>query len=85
MADSPLCGRGRPTDSILAAIRTIGIARVRDSALWCALMRIGDTQRGLDPVIFQEHSLGCAILSRKLARSTGFRKSGQGLSPRIAA
>lgn len=52
MANSPLCGRGRSTDSIRAAIRTIGIARVGDSALWCTLMRIGETQRGLDPVIF---------------------------------
>ena len=72
MANSPLFGRGKPTNSIRAAIRTIGIARVRDIALSCTLMRIGDTQRGLDPVIFWEHSLGCAILSRKLARSAGF-------------
>ena len=26
----------------------------------------------MDPVVFWEHSLGCAIVSRKLARAVGF-------------
>ena len=72
VANSPLIGRGRPADSIRGAIRTLGIARTRDIAVSCTIMRIGTSQRVLDPVIFWEHSLGCAILSRKLARSVGF-------------
>lgn len=36
------------------------------------MMRIGGSQGAIDPIIFWEHSLGCAILSRKLARSVGF-------------
>jgi putative nucleotidyltransferase with HDIG domain len=72
MANSALFSRGKPIDSIRGAIRTLGIAHTRDVAISCTLMRIGTAQRGLDPIIFWEHSLGCAILSRKLARSVGF-------------
>jgi putative nucleotidyltransferase with HDIG domain len=72
MANSALFGRRQPIDSIRGAIRTLGIAHTRDIAVSCTLMRIGASQRTLDPVVFWEHSLGCAILSRKLARSVGF-------------
>jgi len=72
MANSALFGRRQPIDSIRGAIRTLGIAHTHDIAISCTLMRIGSSQRTLDPVIFWEHSLGCAILSRKLARSVGF-------------
>ena len=72
MANSPLYSRGQPADSVLGAIRTLGITRIRGMAVSCTIMRIGSSQRGLDPAIFWEHSLGCAILSRKLARSVGF-------------
>jgi putative nucleotidyltransferase with HDIG domain len=72
MANSALFGRGIPTDSLRGAVRTLGIAHTRDIAISCSMMRIGAAQKILDPVVFWEHSLGCAILSRKLARSVGF-------------
>lgn len=72
MANSALFGGRQPVESVRGAIRTLGIARTHDMAVSCSLMRIGAAQRALDPVIFWEHSLGCAILSRKLARSVGF-------------
>ncbi len=72
MANSPLFGRGAVTSSLRAAVRTLGIARTRDIAVSCSMMRIGSAQKVLDPAVFWEHSLGCAILSRKLARCVGF-------------
>jgi putative nucleotidyltransferase with HDIG domain len=77
MANSPLFSLGRPTDSIRAAVRTLGIARTRDIAVSCTIMHIGAWQHAFDPAIFWEHSLGVAMLSRKLARSMGFENPDQ--------
>ena len=73
MANSALYSRGPGTDSIRGAVRTLGIARTRDIAVSCGLMRVmpGASQT-LDPVVFWKHSLACAIIARKLARSVGF-------------
>jgi putative nucleotidyltransferase with HDIG domain len=74
MANSALYSRGPGTDSLRGAVRTLGITRTRDIAVSCGLMRIAhSSSRGaLDPLIFWQHSLACAIVSRKLARSVGF-------------
>ena len=72
MANSPLFGRGTATASMRGAVRTLGIAHTRDIAATSSMMRIGSAQRASDPLVFWEHSLGCAILSRKLARCVGF-------------
>jgi HD-like signal output (HDOD) protein len=72
MANSALFSRGS-TDSLRGAVRMLGIARTRDIAISCGLMRIVPTSKGLlDPLVFWQHSLACAIVSRKLARSVGF-------------
>jgi putative nucleotidyltransferase with HDIG domain len=72
MANSPLFGRGTPTVTMRGAVRTLGIAHTRDIAVTSSMMRMGSAQRAVDPLVFWEHSLGCAILSRKLARCVGF-------------
>jgi putative nucleotidyltransferase with HDIG domain len=73
MANSPLFSRGLATDSLRGAVRTLGTARTRDIAVSCGLMRIAPSSAGgFDPLIFWQHSLACAIISRKLARSVGF-------------
>lgn len=72
VANSALYSRGKTTSSLLGAVRTLGIAQTRDIAIAASMMRIGSAQHVLDPVVFWEHSLGCAIISRKLARSVGF-------------
>ncbi len=72
LANSPLFGRGSRTDSVRGAVRTIGITHIRDIAVSTMMMQIGSAQKGLDFVVFWEHSLGCAIVSRKLARAVGF-------------
>lgn len=72
LANSPLFGRGTRTDSVRGAVRTLGIANIRDIAFSTMMMQISGAQRGMDPVVFWEHSLGCAIVGRKLARAVGF-------------
>jgi putative nucleotidyltransferase with HDIG domain len=71
-ANSALYGRSKPTDSLRGAVRTLGIAHTREIAVSATMMRIGAAQRAIDPLVFWEHSLGTAIVSRKLARSVGF-------------
>lgn len=72
LANSPLMGRGTRTDSVRGAVRTLGISHIRDIAFSTMMMQVSGAQKGMDPVIFWEHSLGCAIVSRKLARAVGF-------------
>lgn len=72
LANSPLLGRGTPTDSVKGAIRTLGISHIREIAVSTMMMQLGGSQKGMDPTVFWEHSLACAILSRKLARAVGF-------------
>jgi putative nucleotidyltransferase with HDIG domain len=73
MANSPLFSRGPGPDSLRGAVRTLGTARTRDIAVSCGMMRIVPSSTGaFDPLIFWQHSLACAIISRKLARSVGF-------------
>jgi putative nucleotidyltransferase with HDIG domain len=73
MANSPLYSRGPALDSLRAAVRTVGIARIRDISLSCGLLRMApESAKILDPQIFWQHSMACAIISRKLARSVGF-------------
>ena len=73
MANSALFSRGPGADSLRGAVRMLGIARTRDIAVSCGLMRIVPTSKSaLDPLVFWQHSLACAIVSRKLARAVGF-------------
>jgi putative nucleotidyltransferase with HDIG domain len=72
LANSPLFGLKIPTDSLRGAVRTLGIAHTREVTLSCSMMRIGASHNHSDFYVFWEHSLSCAIISRKLARSVGF-------------
>lgn len=72
MANSPLFGRSAPTVSVKGAVRALGISNIRNLAVSGSMMQIGSAQTVTDPMVFWEHSLGCAIVSRKLARSVGF-------------
>ena len=68
MANSALYRRGRAMDSLRGAVRTLGIAHIRDIAISCGLLKVVSASRKvLDPIIFWQHSL-----ARKLARSVGF-------------
>jgi HD-like signal output (HDOD) protein len=69
MANSPLFGRWQKTDSLRGAVLSLGFHHVSDIAMSCSIMNMLPSDKtGLDPVVFWEHSLGCALLSRRLAR-----------------
>jgi putative nucleotidyltransferase with HDIG domain len=75
MANSPLFGRWHDIDSVRGAIVALGVSRVRDIAMSCCLMRMVPLHggSGLDPCAFWEHSLGVALVSRRIARRISFR------------
>jgi HD-like signal output (HDOD) protein len=72
MANSPLFGR-RKTETVLSAILALGLKRVQAILIGCCLNRIVPVGRwAFDPVTFWRHSLGCALVSRKMAGMIGY-------------
>jgi HD-like signal output (HDOD) protein len=69
MANSPLFGRWQKVESLRAAVVSLGFRHVSDIAMSCGVLNLlpGDTT-SVDPVVFWEHSLGCALVCRHLAR-----------------
>jgi putative nucleotidyltransferase with HDIG domain len=73
MANSPLFGHIGQVDSVRAAVMALGLKRMRAIATTCCVMRLVPSQAArFDPRIFWEHSLGCALVARKLARRVGY-------------
>src|SRR5581483_1550305 len=74
MANSALFGGRQKIDSIQGAVMALGLQRMRDITVSCCMFNILPARPGqtLDPVVFWEHSLGCALVSRRLARKIGF-------------
>jgi HD-like signal output (HDOD) protein len=69
MANSPLFGRWQKVESLRAAVVSLGLHRVGDIAMSCSVLNLlPKGKAGMDPVFFWEHSLGCALVSRHLAR-----------------
>lgn len=78
MANSPLFGRWQKVDSLRAAVVGLGIQRVRDIAMSCGVLNLmPNDARGLDPVVFWEHSLGCALVCRRFARKISYPDPGK--------
>jgi HD-like signal output (HDOD) protein len=74
IANSPLYGRARGTESIQAAIVTLGIQRVEDILLTCCLHKFSaGSNWATDPEVYWRHSLGCATVCRELAERIDFR------------
>jgi HD-like signal output (HDOD) protein len=73
MANSPLFGRWKTVDSIRSAVLVLGMQRMREIAISCSVLKLSPgAQACLDPTVFWEHSLGCALLSRRFAKRVGF-------------
>ena len=71
MANSPLFGRWQKVDSLRGAVVSLGFRHVSDIAMSCGVMNMLPGEKtSLDPVVFWEHSLGCALVCRALARKT---------------
>ncbi|HTP69316.1 MAG TPA: HDOD domain-containing protein [Dongiaceae bacterium] len=73
IANSPLYGRAKETESIRAAIVTLGIQRVEDILLTCCLDKFSAGAKwSIDAGVFWRHSLGCAAVTRELAERIGY-------------
>jgi len=78
MANSPLYGRWQKADSIRSAVVALGLQRMRDIAVSCSLLKLSPkASSNLDPMVFWEHSLGCALVCRQFARRIGFAEPGK--------
>jgi HD-like signal output (HDOD) protein len=69
MANSPLFGRWQKTESLRGAVVSLGFRHVSDIAMSCSVLNLlPEDKTSLDPVVFWEHSLACALVCRRLAR-----------------
>lgn len=76
MANSPLYGRGRVTESIQTAVVALGIQRVEDILLTCCLHQFSSGANwATDPEVYWRHSLGCAAVSRELANRIDYHEA----------
>jgi HD-like signal output (HDOD) protein len=72
MANSPLFGR-RNTETVRGAVLALGLKRIEAILLGCCLNRIVPSDQWVfDAVTFWRHSLGCALVSRKMAMMIGY-------------
>jgi HD-like signal output (HDOD) protein len=69
MANSPLFGRWQKVESLRGAVVSLGLHHISDIAMSCGVLNLlPENKTGLDPIVFWEHSLGCALVCRRLAR-----------------
>jgi putative nucleotidyltransferase with HDIG domain len=72
MANSPLFGR-RSVETVRDAIVALGIKRIQSIVIGCSLNQLVEPKKwAFDPAIFWRHSLGCALISRKMAQLIGY-------------
>jgi len=72
MANSPLFGR-HSTETVRSAILALGLKRIEAIVLGCCLNRlVPDDGWALDALTFWRHSLGCALVSSRMAKLIGY-------------
>ena len=72
MANSPLFGR-RSVETVGDAVVALGTKRIQSIVISCSLNRLVDPKKSaFDPEIFWRHSLGCALVTRKMAQAIGY-------------
>jgi HD-like signal output (HDOD) protein len=68
VASSPLFGLAKTPETIKAAVISLGMRRVETILLTCCLGQAFPTSGWpFDPAVFWSHSLGCAMVCRKLS------------------
>jgi len=78
MANSPLFGRWQKVDSLKGAIVGLGVQRISDIVMSCSVLNMAPKDGGgIDPVVFWEHSLGCALVCRHFARKIAYVDPGK--------
>ncbi len=78
MANSPIFGRWQKIDSLRGAVVGLGFQRVSDIAMSCGVLNIVPKDCAeIDPIVFWEHSLGCALVCRHFARKISYIDPGK--------
>jgi HD-like signal output (HDOD) protein len=78
MANSPLFGRAQNVQSLRGAVVSLGFHHVSDIAMSCGILNmLPGNKINLDPVVFWEHSLGCALVCRQISRKINFSDPGK--------
>lgn len=78
VVDVYVFGRWQKVESLKSAIVGLGIQRVSDIAMSCGVLNMMPGQTGgIDPVVFWEHSLSCALVCRNFARKISYLDPGK--------
>jgi HD-like signal output (HDOD) protein len=78
MANSPLFGRWQKVESLRGAVVSLGFHHVSDIAMSCGVLNmLPGVKTSMDPAVFWEHSLGCALVCRRLARKINLGDPGK--------
>ena len=72
VVDVYIFGRWQKVDSLRGAVVGLGFQRVSDIAMSCGVLNLMPRKSGIDPAAFWEHSLGCALVCRQLARKISY-------------
>jgi len=73
VANSALYFRSREVKTVHGAIVVLGVRQVREILLSCSLLNLLPKDSwAIDPLIFWEHSLGCALVARYCARKVRY-------------
>jgi HD-like signal output (HDOD) protein len=73
MANSPLFGRSQTVQTVRGAVVGLGLRRMRDIAISCCVLNMLPwEQMDIDPLVFWEHSLSCALITRRFAQKIKF-------------
>jgi putative nucleotidyltransferase with HDIG domain len=72
LANSPLFGRWQSITTTRGAVIALGLQRMREIAVSCCVLKLLPAEtKGLNPVVFWEHSLACALVCRRMAKRIG--------------
>jgi HD-like signal output (HDOD) protein len=72
MANSPLFGI-RQVETVRRALIVLGMKRVQSILLSCSLNQLVPADKwALDALVFWRHSMGCALVTRKMAQMIGY-------------
>jgi HD-like signal output (HDOD) protein len=72
MANSPLFGQWQKIDSLRGAVVALGFQRLREIVVSCSILKLVPNEAQINPIVFWEHSLGCALVCRQFARKISF-------------
>lgn len=72
LANSPLFGR-REVETVRAAVMALGLQRVRSMLFGLCINRVIPKDKWVfEPVAFWRHSLGCALVTQRMAQRIGY-------------